>query len=122
MVQLTYIYFDYTIIKICDKYINISMSSEQKYGISNWPACVILPSKTGATTNCLNIQMPSISRMILMLIIGWILILVVAYIIYYFLNKNKPEDYKYSYWILLLVLVIACIIVSLINVLIASFL
>jgi CDP-diglyceride synthetase len=83
--------------------------------LSKWPTCLIIPSKTGSTTNCLTVPMPSMSKIIMMLIIGWILFMVVAYIIYYFLNRNRPINYKYSYWIILLVLILAGIIVSLIN-------
>jgi hypothetical protein len=76
-----------------------------------WPTCLILPSKTGSATNCFQVQMPSIPTVVLILIISWIIFMIVAYIIYYFLNKAKP-NMNYSYWIILLLLIVSGIIVS----------
>jgi hypothetical protein len=76
-----------------------------------WPTCLILPSKTGSSANCYQIQMPSVPTIILILIISWIIFMIVAYIIYYFLNKVN-RNMNYSYWVILLLLIVAGIIVS----------
>lgn len=92
------------------------MSSTNVY---NAPNCIILPSSTGSTTNCLTIPFPSMSQLLLVLIISWIIYMGVAYIIYYFLNTKK--ECKCNYWMILLILVISGIIVSLINALLWKF-
>lgn len=92
----------------------MSTSIPQTLNQGTWPNCLIIPSKTGATTNCLNIPMPSPGTILFMLIIAWIIYMAVAYAIYYFLNKQNPNRY-YSYWMLLLILVVAGVIISLIG-------
>ncbi|XWV25488.1 hypothetical protein QJ856_gp0271 [Tupanvirus deep ocean] len=76
------------------------------------PNCLILPSKTGTTTNCTQVPLPSVSTIILVLIISWVLYLAVAYAIYYFVNKYNP-NVKLNYWIILVILILSGLIVSL---------
>lgn len=71
------------------------------------PSCVIIPSTTGSTTNCVQMPMPSVTSVTLILLINWIILMMVAYIIYYFL-KNKETSIKYNYWIILIILFVAC--------------
>ncbi len=79
---------------------------------NTWPTCLILPSNTGSTTNCIQATVPSIATMIWILIISWISFMIVAYFIYYFLDKVKPNT-KYNYWAIFIILILAGIIVSL---------
>jgi len=76
-----------------------------------WPTCLILPSTTGSATNCYQIQMPSVSTVMLMLIISWIIFMIVAYFLYYFLDKVNP-GMNYNYWVILLLLIVSGVIVS----------
>ncbi|XWV26821.1 hypothetical protein QJ857_gp0230 [Tupanvirus soda lake] len=76
------------------------------------PNCLILPSKTGTTTNCTQLPLPSISTIIWILVISWIFYLAVAYAIYYFVNKYNP-NVKLNYWIILVILILSGLIVSL---------
>lgn len=82
-----------------------------------WPTCFVIPNKYGGTDNCTQVKLPSMSSIILILIISWILYLLVAYGIYYFLNRTNPSS-KYNYWMILLILICAGLIVSLVNYLI----
>ena len=77
------------------------------------PNCLIFPSASGSLKNCVNMQFPSTGTVVLIMIISWILLLAVAYAIYWFSEKLNP-DYKLNYWIILLILVVAGLIVSLI--------
>ena len=79
-----------------------------------WPACLVLPSNTGSTNNCLQVAMPSMTTIILVLIISWLIFMAVAYAIFYVLRKSNP-NMKYSYWIILIILIVAGIIVSLLS-------
>lgn len=81
--------------------------------MSNVPNCIIIPSSSGSISNCITMQMPSISKLIAMLIISWIIFMIVAYVIYWFLEKTNPLR-QYSYWMILLILIVAGLIVSLI--------
>ena len=90
------------------------MNTYKTDALSKWPSCLIVPSKYGSTTNCITVPVPSMTKLITMLIIGCIIFMVVAYLIYYFLNKSRP-GHRYNYWVILLILIIAGIIVSLIN-------
>lgn len=80
--------------------------------MQSWPTCVILPSQTGAVKDCVQVEVPSTGKVILVLIITWILFFVAAYAIYYFMKQANPRM-NYNYWMILLVLVAAGIIVSL---------
>ena len=81
---------------------------------NTWPTCLVLPAKNGSTTNCIQIKMPSMPTIILILIISWIILMAVAYAMYYFLKKYEPNT-KYNYWLILLILVLSGIIVSLLS-------
>lgn len=82
--------------------------------LKNWPTCVTIPSKMGIISDCAKIPMPNLLTMTLALIISWILFMAIAYIIYYLLNKWNPR-LQYNYWIILLILVLAGIIVALLS-------
>ena len=84
-------------------------SSKNTYGIPN---CLIIPSSSGSLTNCITMKMPSISTLIVILVISWIIYLMVAYVIYYFLNKANPSM-TYNYWIILGILLLSGFIISL---------
>ncbi|AEQ32856.1 hypothetical protein CE11_00953 [Megavirus courdo11] len=81
---------------------------------NNIPNCLTIPSITGSTTNCVNVQFPSLSTIVLIIIFYWIIYLIVAYAIYYFLNKMYPGQ-RVNYWIILLVLLLSGLILSLIS-------
>nr|WBF70401.1 hypothetical protein [Megavirus caiporensis] len=81
---------------------------------NNIPNCLTIPSITGLTTNCVNVQFPPLSTIILIIIFYWIIYLIVAYAIYYFLNKMYPGQ-RVNYWIILLVLLLSGLILSLIS-------
>lgn len=81
---------------------------------STWPSCMILPSSSGSTTNCIQMPMPSMGSMIGVLIISWIIFMIVAYLIYHFLNWTNPHI-RYNYWMILLVLIVAGIVVALLS-------
>lgn len=77
------------------------------------PNCLIIPSMSGAVTNCINVKLPPTSTIIGILIISWIVFMVVAYIIYYFLNQSKNKTTRsYSYWMILLILILAGLVVN----------
>lgn len=80
--------------------------------MSSYPNCLIIPSSSGSITNCITMSMPSVGTIVLLLIISIILYLVIAYAIYYFLNKAHPLQ-KVNYWLILLVLIASNIIVGL---------
>ena len=84
------------------------------------PNCLVLPSLNGSLNDCVVMNLPSASTVIMMLIFSWIIIMVVAYGIYYFLNKNHPMQ-RVNYWMILLILVLAGIIVSLLSSLFMKF-
>lgn len=75
------------------------------------PNCVILPSVNGNLANCVKIDLPSTGTIILIIIIYFLLILSVAYIIYWFTTKVSP-GVQLNYWLILLILILAGFIVS----------
>ncbi|BCS82805.1 hypothetical protein QLL95_gp0316 [Cotonvirus japonicus] len=78
------------------------------------PNCVILPSSTGSVSNCLRIPLPSTSMLILSVIIFWIIYLVIAYLIYYFVSKAYPSS-KVNYWLILLILIASGVIMAVVS-------
>jgi hypothetical protein len=76
------------------------------------PNCLIFPSASGSINNCTKVELPSTGKIILVMIISWILLLAVAYVIYWFTTKVNP-DFRFNYWILLLILVLSGLIISL---------
>lgn len=76
------------------------------------PNCLIIPAANGSLSNCIKMQLPSMSTLVLLLIITWIIYLLVAYAIYYFLNKANPNQ-KFNYWIILAILILSGLIISL---------
>ena len=91
------------------------MSQFQNTIVKNtWPNCLIIPSKNGTAENCVQLNMPSKTSIIFLLIVSWVVFMLVAYVIYYFLNKSKPTA-RYNYWIILLILILAGIIVSVLS-------
>lgn len=78
------------------------------------PNCIIIPSVNNKLTNCIQMKLPSVGTLILMLILSWIVVLAVAYGIFWILNKQTPGK-KYSYWWILLILIVAMIIASLLS-------
>lgn len=81
---------------------------------NSFPNCLIIPSVSGATTNCLNIKLPSVSTIALLIIVYWIIYLIVAYLLFWFLNKMYPNQ-KINYWIILLILVVSGFIIALLS-------
>lgn len=79
---------------------------------SGIPNCLILPSASGKLSDCIQMQLPSTGTIILILIISWIILMAVAYIIYWFATKVSPSV-QLNYWLILLILILAGIIVSL---------
>lgn len=76
------------------------------------PGCIVMPSVNGSLTNCIRIDFPSVGTIIALLIMSWILFMVVAYIIYKFLNKSGK---CVNYWAILGILLVSGIILSLIS-------
>jgi glucan phosphoethanolaminetransferase (alkaline phosphatase superfamily) len=76
------------------------------------PNYVIIPSSSGSLSNCVAMRMPSIHKIIGLLIISWIIYLLVAYAIFYFLNKTNPS-HRVNYWIILGILILSGFIVGL---------
>ena len=86
--------------------------------MSSMPNCIILPSINGSQTNCLQIPIPSTGKIIALLAISWIIFMIVAWIIYKFLNK---EGQPTGYWKILGILLLSGIILSLLSNLIMRF-
>ncbi len=76
------------------------------------PNCVVFPSASGSLSNCIALKLPSTGTLVAVFILLWIIYLVVAYVIYYFLKKFNP-DQKINYWIIFGILIISNILVSL---------
>jgi len=85
------------------------MNPTQASAIPNY---FVLPSSSGAVTDCVGMKLPSTGTIIILLIISWIIYLVIAYIIYWFINKFNP-GMKWNYWMVLLILILSSLIVSL---------
>ena len=84
-----------------------------------WPSCLVIPSKNGDLKNCVQIKMPSVTQIVIALIISWLLFMLVAYLIYSFLNWANPGQ-KNNYWMILLILILAGIIVSILSYLVSG--
>lgn len=84
-----------------------------------WPRCVVIPGKNGDLEKCLQVKMPSMTQIVIILIISWLLFMLVAYIIYSFLNWANPGQ-KNNYWMILLILILAGIIVSILSYLVSG--
>ena len=81
---------------------------------NNIPNCLVIPSANGKISDCIRVQLPKTSTLIFALILSWLLIMLIAYLIFYFLNRNRSGQ-RYSYWIILLVLVAAMLLSSLVG-------
>lgn len=86
--------------------------------MSSMPNCIILPSMNGSQTNCVQMSLPSTGKIIGLLVISWIIFMIVAWIIYKFLNK---EGHAAGYWKILGILLLSGIILSLLSNLIMRF-
>ena len=78
---------------------------------SEWPKCLIIPDNTGSVKNCIRFDMPSMTTIILFIVVAWIIYLAIAYLIYYVVNKNT----KVNYWMILLILIISGLIVNILG-------
>ena len=87
--------------------------------MSSMPNCIILPSVNGSQTNCIQIPLPSTGKIITLLAISWIIFMIVAWIIYKFLNRQGSKEY--GYWKILGILLLSGIILSLLSNLIMKF-
>ena len=76
------------------------------------PKCLIIPSASGSLSNCITVKMPSLTVLVIFLIITWIIYLLIAYGIYYFLNKQNPSQ-KTNYWMILGILILSGLIINL---------
>lgn len=83
------------------------------------PQCLIIPDPTGSISNCMQVKLPSVATIIFLLVISWAIILLIAYGIYWFLNKHHPKA-RYSYWVILLILIVALIVSTIISGLISK--
>ena len=77
------------------------------------PNCLVIPSASGSLSNCVTVKMPSIPVIILLLIISWVIFLLVAYAIYYFLKKSGA---MVNYWAIFGILLASGLIINLITV------
>ena len=77
------------------------------------PNCLVIPSASGSLSNCVTVKMPSIPVIILLLIISWVIFLLVAYAIYYFLKKSGTSV---NYWAIFGILLASGLIINLITV------
>lgn len=75
------------------------------------PNCIILPSANGNLSNCIKMDLPSTGTIIFIIIISWVILMAVAYIIYWFTTKVSPQV-QLNYWLILLILILAGFIVS----------
>lgn len=82
--------------------------------MNSFPNCIVIPSANGSLSNCITMKMPSLSAIIIMIIVSWALMLLIAYLIHYYLNKVYPSQ-KISYWIILGILLLSMIIFSLLS-------
>ena len=78
------------------------------------PQCFVIPSMTGKINDCIQIPFPSATQIFIILIISWIIFMIVAYGIYYFISKQYPQQ-KVNYWIILGILIVAGIIISILG-------
>ena len=88
----------------------MASSQSPQWNVNNgFPNCFVIPGASGSLKNCVQVNTSSI---IAVLVISWILYLVVAYLIYWFLTKYQPT-FKFNYWIILLILVVSGFILTL---------
>lgn len=76
------------------------------------PNCLIIPSGNGKLRNCIQMPFPSSGAIIMVIIISWIILMAVAWIIYWFVSKTN-QGVKFNYWLILLILIVSGLIVSL---------
>lgn len=81
--------------------------------MSAMPNCIIMPSMNGSQTNCLRVDLPSTGKIVTLLAISWIAFMVVAWIIYKFVNRSQTKNL--SYWGVLGILLLSGIILSLLS-------
>lgn len=85
------------------------------------PKCIIIPGIDNELKNCITIDLPPIKTLIFLSIISWIIMICVAYGIYWFLNKqNQNLAPKYSYLMILFILIIAMLVVQLLRILLVK--
>jgi hypothetical protein len=74
--------------------------------------CLIYPKTSGILKDCVKFEMPSSGKVFLIVVISLVLLLAVAYAIYWFVNSVNP-GFKLNYWIILLILILSGLIVGL---------
>ena len=82
--------------------------------MSSFPECVVIPGINNKMQNCLQVNLPSPATLVLVFILYWIVLVLVAYLLYWGLQKMFPQQ-GVNYWLILLVLVGAMLISGLLQ-------